>query len=195
MIDVAIHIYFDAKKRARFQGRVFRQPTTRVGPITTCVVAVTTCLLFGLTLMLLFAYLFSYGELLLTLLYPLTDPPFIIWGTGLVIFSLGVTLHGWSRLVRRDMATSWEMSTEHRLVTNGPYMVIRHPSYLSYFMAFCGMFLMLPSLFTLFLLMGIPGYYSVAVTEELLLIQHFGDAYRNYMSRTGRFLPRLKRRA
>ncbi len=190
MADVEMHIYLDAVKRRRRQDLIHTD--VRVGRLTFLVVMLTTFLLFSLTLIIVLAWAFSFENLLMTVLCPLTDPPLTVWGAGLVIFSLGVVLHGWSRVVRQEMATSWEMSTSHRLVTDGPYRVIRHPSYLSYFMTFCGMFLMLPTPVTLFMLTGIPAYYSVAVTEERLLILHFGDVYREYMSRTGRFIPRVR---
>ena len=40
-------------------------------------------------------------------------------------------------------------------------------------------------------LMAIPSYRTVAIREEALLVERFGDAYREYAERTGRFLPRI----
>jgi len=42
---------------------------------------------------------------------------------------------------------------------------------------------------------AILGYIDVAVREEKLLVERFGDAYREYMGITGRFLPRISRGA
>ncbi|TFG28610.1 isoprenylcysteine carboxylmethyltransferase family protein, partial [Candidatus Thorarchaeota archaeon] len=75
---------------------------------------------------------------------------------------------------------------------SGPYSAIRHPSYTSYMLCFVALVLLIPSPVTLALLIGIPGYYLVAKTEEQLLISHFGDEYLSYINKTGMFLPRLK---
>jgi protein-S-isoprenylcysteine O-methyltransferase Ste14 len=81
------------------------------------------------------------------------------------------------------------MSDAHTLVTHGPYSRIRHPSYLSYMLTMLGLFLALPSIYTIVILIGIPGYYLLSICEEKLLISHFGKEYESYMRRTGRFLP------
>jgi protein-S-isoprenylcysteine O-methyltransferase Ste14 len=80
----------------------------------------------------------------------------------------------------------------HALVTNGPYRWVRHPLYTfgaSLFLAF-GM--MADNWFIA--LLGILAFVIVAIRtprEEANLIEKFGDDYRAYMKRTGRFLPRF----
>ena len=81
---------------------------------------------------------------------------------------------------------------EHKLVTNGIYKYIRHPLYTfgsSMFLAF-GM--MADSWFIAAL--GILTFILMAIRtpkEEANLIAKFGDEYREYMKRTGRFLPKF----
>jgi len=81
---------------------------------------------------------------------------------------------------------------EHKLVTNGIYRYVRHPLYTvssSMFIAF-GMMAdnwFIPAL-------GILAFIGMAIRtpkEEANLIEKFGDEYREYMKRTGRFLPKL----
>jgi len=81
---------------------------------------------------------------------------------------------------------------EHKLVTNGIYRYIRHPLYTfgaSMFIAFGMMadswFIAALGIFT-FILMAIR-----TPKEEANLIEKFGDEYREYMKRTGRFFPKL----
>jgi protein-S-isoprenylcysteine O-methyltransferase Ste14 len=81
---------------------------------------------------------------------------------------------------------------QHTLVTNGPYRWVRHPLYTvgsSLFVAFGMMadnwFIAALGILT-FLLMA-----SRTPKEEENLIQKFGDEYREYMKRTGRFFPKL----
>jgi protein-S-isoprenylcysteine O-methyltransferase Ste14 len=82
---------------------------------------------------------------------------------------------------------------EHRLVTHGPYRWVRHPLYpvatalfLSFAAAADNWFIAVLAIFALILLAArVPN-------EEAHLIEKFGDEYRQYMKRTGRFLPRLR---
>jgi protein-S-isoprenylcysteine O-methyltransferase Ste14 len=81
---------------------------------------------------------------------------------------------------------------EHELITHGPYRWVRHPLHsvgTLLFIAFALMaanwFIGLASLVVFVMLMiRLPK-------EEEKLIERFGDEYRAYMKRTGRFLPRL----
>jgi protein-S-isoprenylcysteine O-methyltransferase Ste14 len=82
--------------------------------------------------------------------------------------------------------------TEHKLVTSGPYRWVRHPLYTigSTFIVSFG--LMADNWFIAAL--GILAFILMAVRtprEEANLIEKFGDEYRQYMQRTGRFLPKL----
>jgi protein-S-isoprenylcysteine O-methyltransferase Ste14 len=81
---------------------------------------------------------------------------------------------------------------EHKLVTRGIYHYIRHPLYTigsSLFISFGMMannwFIAATGVFT-FILMAIR-----TPKEEANLIEKFGDEYREYMKRTGRFFPKL----
>ncbi|MFN8388185.1 MAG: isoprenylcysteine carboxylmethyltransferase family protein [Anaerolineales bacterium] len=81
---------------------------------------------------------------------------------------------------------------EHKLATNGIYKYIRHPLYTigSSFILSFGM--MADNWFIA--LFGILAFILMAIRtpkEEANLIEKFGDEYREYMKRTGRFLPKL----
>jgi len=43
------------------------------------------------------------------------------------------------------------------------------------------------------LLIMILFFFRVVGREEAMMIERFGEKYRTYMKRTGRFLPRLRR--
>jgi protein-S-isoprenylcysteine O-methyltransferase Ste14 len=80
----------------------------------------------------------------------------------------------------------------HQLVTAGPYRWIRHPLY-----TFASLFFLALALLTgLWWLVGgmlvvLPILAWRTPREEAHLLAHFGDEYRVYMQRTGRYLPRL----
>ena len=81
---------------------------------------------------------------------------------------------------------------EHQLVTSGPYRWVRHPLYTvgsSMFIAFG----MMADIWFIALL-GTLAFVAMAIRtpkEEANLIEKFGDEYREYMKRTGRFLPKF----
>lgn len=193
VVDVALHIYMDMKK---IQGRglsAMREPDAVVPKSAMVAIAASTLLVFALVLPIPIAWLTSQGSVLVQSLFPLADSPVLLWSGGLVTLGGGVILHGWSRHVRQLHASSWTMTETHKLIMKGPYSRIRHPSYLSYFLSFIGLVLMIPSVLTILLFVGIPGYYRAAVQEEPLLISLFGNDYRNYMMKTGRFIPKLRK--
>jgi protein-S-isoprenylcysteine O-methyltransferase Ste14 len=113
---------------------------------------------------------------------------------GLLMLVSGVLLFSWSILARGEHAVSWDMPEDHKLVTWGPYKYVRHPSYLSYFLLISGFFLAWLSLLTLPCFAAIPGYFLSVETEEKMLIERFGDKYRLYQKRTGKFIPRVRKR-
>jgi len=108
---------------------------------------------------------------------------------GIVLMGAGVFIFVWSVISRGRYAVSWEMPEDHALVTWGPYRYVRHPSYLGYFLMFAGLLLTWLNLAAVLPLMAIPGYIGIVPHEEELLISRFGEKYRRYMERTGRFLP------
>ncbi len=74
----------------------------------------------------------------------------------------------------------------------GLYRIIRHPQYLALGLWGIGMsilwsrFLVLASLSLMFIL-----YYFLAKDEERRMLNQFGESYRQYMGRTGMFVPRF----
>jgi protein-S-isoprenylcysteine O-methyltransferase Ste14 len=94
----------------------------------------------------------------------------------------------------RNLTDTVVTRKDHTLVTTGPYQYIRHPFYLAFFLAVVGGSVVAANWF-LFLSGMVPLAFIVARTriEEEKLIERFGDEYRNYMARTGRFFPRFDR--
>lgn len=81
---------------------------------------------------------------------------------------------------------------EHKLVTNGIYHYIRHPLYTFGSSMFISFGMMADTWFIAAL--GILTFILMAIRtpkEEANLIEKFGDEYREYMKRTGRYLPKL----
>ena len=81
---------------------------------------------------------------------------------------------------------------EHTLVTIGPYRWVRHPLYTIGSSMFISFGMMADNWYIA--LLGILAFIAMAIRtpkEEANLVEKFGDEYREYMTRTGRFLPKF----
>ncbi len=81
---------------------------------------------------------------------------------------------------------------QHQLVTSGPYRWVRHPLYTVGSSMFIAFGMMADNWFIAAL--GVLAFIGMAIRtpkEEANLIEKFGDEYREYMKRTGRFFPKL----
>jgi len=92
---------------------------------------------------------------------------------------------------RQDAALlGFEKTT--RLVTTGAFGYIRHPMYTALLCLAWGVFLQRFSWPALLLVLASTALLFVtAAREEQECLAHFGDAYRDYMRRTRRFVPFL----
>jgi protein-S-isoprenylcysteine O-methyltransferase Ste14 len=84
------------------------------------------------------------------------------------------------------------VSRDHRLVVDGPFRFLRHPAYSGDLALWLG-----SALATLnVLLLVLWPFYVLGATiqarvEDGLLEAKFGEEYRRYATRVGRFVPRL----
>jgi protein-S-isoprenylcysteine O-methyltransferase Ste14 len=110
---------------------------------------------------------------------------------------IGAILAIWSESAMRQlMKPSVEVREKHELVTRGPYSHIRHPFYTSIILMTLAPALLLFHIVLIICFLGcLCIVYRRAVLEEELLASEdgFGQAYRDYMQKTGRFLPKLTR--
>lgn len=140
---------------------------------------------------LVFAYLGINGAIL-SAIGSLFVPSSALKIFGTIFYGSGALLHAWSVRVRGRHAVSWAMSSGHRIISDAPYSIVRHPSYLGYMLMIVGMTLIWGNAVTLVPWMAIPGYYFVSFYEEAMLIEQFGEEYREYMRRVGAFIPRTE---
>lgn len=83
-----------------------------------------------------------------------------------------------------------------RLVTHGPYRWIRHPLYTGGTFLWLSLSLLTDLwIFAPFLAFSLILLVRRTPLEERELLQHFGEEYRRYMDRTGRFFPKFRKSA
>ncbi len=118
-------------------------------------------------------------------------PPWLRWiGVGLLPFT-GLWVTWTFRHLGKNLTDTVVTRKEHTLVTSGPYRWVRHPFYVG-----GGLGIAAISLVTANAYLAVAGLLVLILlavrtrTEEEKLIERFGDEYRQYMRRTGRFFPR-----
>jgi protein-S-isoprenylcysteine O-methyltransferase Ste14 len=119
-------------------------------------------------------------------------PDWLRWvGAGIMLVCIPLVYWVFNSL-GKNVTPSVVTRQEHCLVTHGPYRWVRHPLYTVGFLMFIGLSLLAANWFIA--LMLVLGYIPLALRtpiEETHLVERFGDEYREYMQRTGRYLPRL----
>ncbi len=119
-------------------------------------------------------------------------PAWLRW-TGVVVCAAAGGLLLWTfRRLGKNLTDTVVTRREHTLVTSGPYRFVRHPFYDSAASFVLGTSLVAANWF---LLVTGALFVGVLITrtriEEEKLLARFGDGYRAYMERTGRFVPRI----
>ena len=119
-------------------------------------------------------------------------PVWLRW-TGIGLDVLAGLLLVWTlRCLGKNLTDTVVTRREHTLVTRGPYRWVRHPFYDAVALLLTANALAAANWF---LFVGGALALSLIVLrtkrEEDRLVARFGDSYRDYMNRTGRFLPKL----
>lgn len=135
----------------------------------------------------------------------LVDPSFVQWATvplpiwvrwgGVAAGALCPLLMYWTLSSLGKNLTDTVMTRSNAfLVTHGPYRWVRHPFYVT-----AALLMASVTVLTANWLIGLSSLVVLTLlavrtpNEERKLIERFGDEYRNYMVKTGRFIPRIGR--
>ena len=128
------------------------------------------------------------------LLFQVPFPSWIRWlGVigGLCCLPMVFWIH---RVLGRQYSAELAIQQDHKIVTVGPYSRTRHPMYTTLNIFSVSVALMSSnSLILLFALLVVVPFPWIARMEEQMLLDQFGDEYRDYMMRTGRFFPQLSK--
>jgi protein-S-isoprenylcysteine O-methyltransferase Ste14 len=141
-------------------------------------------------------------NLIVSLIYTFTNwlssadyslPVWAGWmGVGLAAAALWVFARS-----HADLKSNWSPTLEimegQHLITSGIYGYIRHPMYASQFLLCFAQILLLQNWIAgpIGLIIFIPFYFFRMIPEEKMMVDKFGDTYRQYMKKTGRVLPKL----
>jgi protein-S-isoprenylcysteine O-methyltransferase Ste14 len=132
-------------------------------------------------------------------LFPWLQLPFPDWlrWIGVILGFISLVAFWWVHsTLGREFSKMLTIQDSHSLITNGPYHRIRHPMYTSLLVYFFTwilisanlLFFIVWILMSLFLVARIPQ-------EEAMLIDQFGDEYKEYQTQTGRLFPLLRKKS
>jgi len=131
------------------------------------------------------------------------DPAWMAWSSvplpagvrwsGAVVYAIGLGLLTWALGSLGPNLTDTVVTRRgHTLVTHGPYRWIRHPFYDAMALLILSVALLAANWFVL--ICGTLVFTLLALrsrTEEAHLLRRFGEPYREYRARTGRFVPKV----
>jgi protein-S-isoprenylcysteine O-methyltransferase Ste14 len=106
-------------------------------------------------------------------------------GGGLLVWTL--------RSLGKNLTDTVVTREAHTLVVHGPYRWLRHPLYLAAALLTAAISVIAANWFLF--LVGVVVFFLLVLRtriEEANLRTRFGDGYRTYVERTGRFLPRIR---
>jgi protein-S-isoprenylcysteine O-methyltransferase len=115
-----------------------------------------------------------------------------LYPSGFIVFMFGLMLRWWSIwTLGKFFTVQVAIANDHRLIEQGPYRFVRHPSYTGSLLMFTGFGLCIGNWLTLLvMLVPILAVFGWRIhVEEGALSEAFGDAWRDYVRRSWRLLP------
>jgi protein-S-isoprenylcysteine O-methyltransferase Ste14 len=119
-------------------------------------------------------------------------PDWLGW-TGSGLFVVAILLLWRSHA---DLGRNWTVTIglrdKHKLVTEGIFKYIRHPMYAAHILWAIAQILIIHNWLAAYpLLITVTLLYLIRVSsEEQMMIEKFGEEYKQYMAKTGRILPK-----
>ncbi len=122
-------------------------------------------------------------------MFPL--PVWVRWVGVVLGLSCSVLMYWTLSTLGKNLTDTVVTRSNAVLVTHGPYRWVRHPFYVT-----AALLMASVTVLTANWLIGLSSLVVLSLLavrtpkEEQMLIEQFGEAYRDYMARTGRFIPR-----
>ena len=179
----AIRIYYQRKIKSEQSLTEERGSRPRLIPGA---IAALVTIVFGLE------YIFAPGTF--EFAYLIEYPTWLRW-VGAFMLAIGISLL-WAAhySLGKSFHSLVVLKEDQVLIEAGPYKWIRHPIYTAYFFNYIGGGLLAGNWVLTFIptfFFGLMIYLRLG-EEEAVMIEKFGDDYRHYMERTGRFLPKIR---
>lgn len=141
----------------------------------------------------------------LTLFIFLLGPHLLNWASlplqawvrwlGLLLALTALALFIWvHQHLGNNFSIKLRIAQDHTLTISGPYQWVRHPMYTAFYMLHLAAFMLTANWFIgLTWIVGLTIIICLRINrEESMMLAGFGEDYRLYMQRTGKFTPIIK---
>lgn len=177
---IAIRIYYQRKVLPDRDQTTIKGNPLKLIPGA---IAALVTLIFG------FEYIFAQGTF--SFAYIVEYPFWLRW-LGVLMLIVGISLL-WAahHHLGRSFHSLVVLKDEQAFIDTGPYRWVQHPIYTAYLLNYIGGGMLSANI----ILTIVPAFFFAMMIclrigeEEEVLIEKYGDRYREYMGRTGRFLP------
>ena len=118
----------------------------------------------------------------------------IFFSLGIALIWLGIAFRYWAvQTLGKFFSIKLIIQEKHQLITTGPYLYIRHPSYTAALITLAGFGFAIGNWLSVIALLvfGLIIYSTRIKTEEKMLSQEFGKSYEDYRKKTWRLIPFL----
>jgi len=143
-----------------------------------------TLITISLVISILIAYTFAASNIAIL--------PYWAFYLGITFVIIGIIIRQWSIYVLgRFFSSTVAIQKNQKVVDNGPYRLIRHPSYTGILISLIGFGLALQSLaatLLIIIIFAVAYGYRIQV-EEKTLTSELGDEYIEYSKKTKRLIP------
>ena len=150
----------------------------------------------GTWILILYPIIFLFYPNIVGITFPISiiqNLPFEI--LGIILIVLGAILTTIAMFQLGISARIYIPKQKTKLITSGVYRFCRNPAYIGMYLSFFGLFFLLPSyLYLIGLCLFLINQHIRILQEEKFLIKSFGDEYKNYIYRVGRYLPRIAKK-
>lgn len=178
VLAIALHL------NHRLYGRRFPE-TEKIGGIGEICLTATACL-WAMSLL-----VYVTGSDWFDFSVPL---PYCLRWAGIVLMALCIPLSIWIyRTLGVHFSTKLQLLKDHQLVRSGPYRWVRHPMYATFFL--CALSTSIISANLIVTVLGAAVIATMAFRskkEEMMLVERFDGHYREYMEKTGAFVPKIR---
>ena len=119
---------------------------------------------------------------------------------GALLYFLGLALYLWGvrtlgEMYKASSGFGVQLNVEHRLITHGPFALVRHPLYLGLQVTAVGGLLLYRTWTFVFVTVNFLALVIRAKREEQALAMEFGEQWDVYVKRVPAWIPRLRHKA
>jgi protein-S-isoprenylcysteine O-methyltransferase Ste14 len=131
---------------------------------------------------------------------PSTSVRIAILMVGTLLYFLGLALYLWGAktlgtMYKPSSAFGVQLNVEHKLITYGPFALVRHPLYLGLQVAAVGGLLVYRNWTFVFIAVNFLGLFFRARREEQALAAEFGKEWEMYASQVPAWMPHFRRKS